>query len=152
MKQILFSGCLLFLVSTGALAQRERSALLPASEVKAVVNQCSRPSPTEFTGTWAPSKEELTEMESRFAEIRKLTVLECCIQGEKIKDPERFFMQYAGIVLGGKKLIYINAIPGDPGDFWKEKAVVICDGGTAWGVLYDPMTKKFSSLAVNGIA
>ena len=29
MKQILFSGCLLFLVSTGALAQRERSALLP---------------------------------------------------------------------------------------------------------------------------
>ena len=152
MKKLLLGGCLLLLLSTCAFAQRERSTLLPASEVKSVVKQCSRPSPTEFTDTWQPSKEELKEMESRFAEIRKLKVLECCILGEKIKNPEGDYMQYAGIVLGGRKLIYINAIPGDPGDSWKEKAVVICDGGTAWGVLYDPKTKTFSSLAVNGIA
>lgn len=152
MKHILSSFCLVLLLSTGVLAQRERSTLLPASEVKRVVNQCSRPSPTEFTDTWQPSKEELKEMESRFAEIRKLKVLDCCIRGDKINDPERFYMQYAGIILDGKKLIYINAIPGDPGDFWKEQAVVICDGGTAWGVLYDPKTKTFFSLAVNGIA
>ena len=152
MTRILCSCCVLVFFGTAAFAQREKSTLLPASEVKAVVKQCSRPSPDDFTDTWQPSKEELTEMESRFAEIKKLTVLECCIIGDKVKDPERYYMQYAGIVLKGKKLIYISAIPGDPGDSWKEKAVVICDGGTAWGVLYDPKTKKFSALAVNGIA
>jgi len=151
-KKFVVGCCLMLLLSTAAFAQREKSTLLPASEVKTVANQCSRPSPSKFTDTWQPSKEELKEMESRFAEIRKLTVQECCVTGARITDPEKYYMQYAGIVLDGKKLIYINAIPGEPGDFWKEQAVVICDGGNAWGVLYDPKTKKFYSLAINGVA
>jgi len=151
-KRIL-PGCgVVLLLATGAVAQRDKSTLLPVSEVKAAVNQCSRPSPSNFTDTWQPSKEELKEMESRLADIKKLTVLDCCIRGKKIKNPESYFLQYAPIVLDGKKLIYINAVPDFvPGDSWREKAVVICDGGTGWGVLYDPQTKTFSSLGVNGI-
>ncbi|HEX7294400.1 MAG TPA: hypothetical protein VF251_01525 [Pyrinomonadaceae bacterium] len=92
-------------------------------------------------------------MEARFSEINKLTVEECCVIGYRVEHPEEYYMQYVGIIVDGKKLIYINAFGAtEPSDSWKEKAVVICDGGTAWGVLYDPQTKKFSKLAVNGIA
>ena len=77
-------------------------------------------------------------------------------------------MQYVGIVFGGKKLVYISAFSTEkptevsidssngilkkqPSDRWKENAIVICDGGNAWGVLYDPIKGKFFDLAVNGI-
>ena len=152
MKEFVGGCCVLLFLSTSAFAQREKSTLLPPSQAKTVTDQCSRPGPSKFTDTWQPSKEELQEMESGFGEIRKLTVLDCCLTGVQIKDPQSYYMQYAGIVLDGKKLIYINAIPGEPGDFWREQAVVICDGGNAWGVLYDPKTKKFYSLAINGVA
>ena len=151
-RQILNACCLILLLSICAFAQRERSTLLPESEVKAVTKQCSRPSPTNVTGTWKPSAEEIKEMESRLGDIRKLKVLECCMIGAKVSDPESDYLQYAGIVVKRKKLIYINGISrSDPGASWKEKAVVICDGGNAWGVLYNPRTRKFFGLAMNGV-
>jgi hypothetical protein len=145
-----FSLTLLFCLS--ASAQREKSAVLPASEAKRATNQCSRPSPDKFTDTWQPSEAEIKEMESRFSQIKKLRVKECCIQGEQIENPERYYMQYVGIVAEGKRLIYINAFaPIDANEGWKDNAVVICDGGNAWGVLYDPKAKKFYDLAINGV-
>lgn len=62
-------------------------------------------------------------------------------------------MQYVGIVVKGSKLNYINAFyGGNSGNYWKTKASVKCDGGTAWGVLYDPGTGRFFDLTVNTIA
>jgi len=144
----IFVACLMFgLVS----AQRKKSTLLPASEAKKATNQCSRPSPEKFSDTWQPTESDIKEMESRFSEIKKLRA-ECCIQGQKIEDPEEFYMQYVGIVVGGKKLIYISAFADDkPPEYWKEQAVNICDGGNEWGVLYDPEKKRFFDLAVNGV-
>lgn len=110
-------------------------------------------------------------MESKFDDIKKLVVKECCIQGATIENPEKYYMQYVGIVLEGKILIYISAFSrtqptefsGEvvngtlsfkevPSDMWKTHAIVICDGGNAWGVPYDPSTGKFAGLAINGIA
>ena len=45
-----------------------------------------------------------------------------------------------------------KTLKGVPSDQWKEFAIIICDGGNAWGVIYDPQTGKFSNLSVNGIA
>jgi hypothetical protein len=152
-KQFLCAVCLTPLLGFSGLAQREKSTRLPTSEAKNVTNQCSRPSPDNFTDTWQPSEAEIREMESRFPQIKKLRVKECCIRGEQIENPERYYMQYIGIIVDGKNLIYINAFPdSNPDEFWKKNAVNICDGGTAWGVLYDPKTKKFFDLAVNGVA
>ena len=63
-------------------------------------------------------------------------------------------MQYVGIKIKGKKFIYINAFADSkPPTDWKEKAVIICDGGeSSWGVLYNVETGKFSELAFNGVA
>jgi hypothetical protein len=107
-------------------------------------------------------------MEANFSKIKKLKVKKCCIRGAQIENPENFHMQYVGIVIGGKKLIYINAFPGsltiglrqnedstftsEKSDHWKTSAIIVCDGGNAWGVLYNLKTKKFFDLAINGIA
>jgi hypothetical protein len=151
-KQFFCAICLTLLMCFSAFAQRKKTTLLPASEAKNATNQCSRPSPDKFSGTWQPSEAEIKEMESRFSQIKKLRVKKCCIQGARVENPEEYYMQYIGIIVGGKKLIYINAFAdSNPDEVWKENAVNICDGGTAWGVLYNPKTKKFYELAINGI-
>lgn len=74
------------------------------------------------------------------------------MEGAQVENPGHFYMQYVGIVVKGRKLIYISAFADDkPPDFWRERAVIICDGGVDWGVLYDPQTGKFSDLTVNGV-
>ena len=152
-------------------AQRPKSALLPATEARRLTKQCSRPSPENFTDTWEPGKSDIEKMESKLSDIKKLKVKDCCIQGAVIEDPDAYYMQYAGIILDGHKLIYISAISKSqptqlsaetvggkevlrevPSDSWKTNAFVICDGGNAWGVLYDPASGKFFDLAINGIA
>lgn len=146
---------------------RERSALLKGEEAKALAKQCSRDSPSDFTDTWVPPPEIISEMESRFDRISKLKA-ECCIRGVKIEKPNDWYMQYAALVWKGKKVIYINAIGRDkptalsvddnwvfsesPGERWRSSAVTVCDGGEAyWGVIYDTETREFSDLAVNGV-
>jgi hypothetical protein len=63
-------------------------------------------------------------------------------------------MQYAGIVVNGKHLIYINAFyqsRPDEWEKWKKIAVAVCDGGSGfWGALYDPKEKKVFDLRLNG--
>ena len=154
--------CLLAVFPLSIVAQREKSALLPADQAKEVTSQCSRQSP-KFTDTWEPSKDQIKEMESAFSRIKG-----CCKERFRLGDLSNVYMQYAGIVVDGKKLIYINAfsefaatIPVrkndgtyemEKSDWWKTSAVIVCDGGSAfWGVLYDPKSKKFFDLAVNGV-
>lgn len=168
-KLLSYAVCAIFLVAFSVFAQREKSALLPSSEAKYVTEQCSRPSPDKFSDTWQPSKEEIKEMEAAFSQIKKLKARNCCMTGEQIENPEDFYMQYVGIVIDGKKLIYINAFPEDStmkytqnddstfsltkSEDWKKSAVGVCDGGSSyWGVLYDPKAKRFFDLAVNGSA
>jgi hypothetical protein len=92
-------------------------------------------------------------MESRLAQITKLKA-GCCLRGAQIKDPESYYLQYAGIVVGGKKYIYINAFSGmKEVPRWREQPVIVCDGGDGfWGVMYEVEGGKFVELAVNGAA
>ena len=66
-----------------------------------------------------------------------------------------YFFQYAGLIAGGRKFIYVNSFRGDVGDFpnWKTQPVMVCDGGDAFfGAEYDPQTKTFANFAFNGFA
>jgi hypothetical protein len=151
MKKIICTPFLLLTFCSFAFGQREKSVLLPVSEAKALLMQCSRPSPPNSGKTWRPTEAEIKLMESKFSQIKQLKS-KCC-RGKQIRDLEGSYMQYMGIIVKGKRLIYINAFyHHDPGTYWKEHAEVICDGGSAWGVLYDPKTEKFFDLAINGIA
>jgi len=77
--------------------------------------------------------------------------------------------QYGGIILDGRKLIYINAFAAD-GIFldektgkrvvysrlsyfprWRQEVMAICDGGpTNFGAVYDPQTAKFEQFSFSG--
>jgi hypothetical protein len=74
-------------------------------------------------------------------------------------SPGDYYRQYAGFVIGGRRVIYVNGVadsavrstnPNQPFD-WRTQAVQICDGGTVtFGVEYDPQTRQFSNFAFNG--
>lgn len=146
--------CLMFLMCCSLFAQSYKSATLPESEAENISNQCSRPNPPKFTKTWKPTDADTKAMEAKFSDLKKLKVEECCSLNFKVEHPENFHLQYVGIVIKGKKFIYINAFAGsEPPKWWKEKADMVCDGGRGfWGVLYNTETGKFSDLAVNGVA
>jgi len=169
MKYLLLSILVIVILCVGDFAQntRDRSALLKGDEARRLAKQCSRESPDDFTDIWKPSVEEIKTMERNLAQISKLRA-KCCIEGVSIEDPGKWYLQYAALVWKGRKVIYISAVgrqqPTDwvlnsdgkthkevPNDNWRVFAIVICDGGNAWGVIYDPHSEKFSNLSVNGI-
>lgn len=158
---------IIFCVASNAQTTRDRSTLLEGEEAKLLAKQCSRDSPDDFTDTWVPSVEEIKKMEQNLSQISKLRA-KCCIEGVNIEDPDKWYLQYAGLIWKGRKIVYISAIGRQqpsvwvigsdgrtaketPDDNWKKFAIVICDGGNAWGVIYDLKTGKFSDLSVNGI-
>jgi len=166
MKVALALLATLILVSF-AMGQREKSVLLTGDEAKRLSKQCSRDSPSDFTNVWVPSEDDIRKMESKLSNISSLRA-KCCIEGASIASPNKWYLQYAGLVWHGKRVIYIGAVGRErpttferdeatgtfkevPNDNWKKFAIVICDGGNAWGVIYDPQTGKFSDLSLNGI-
>jgi hypothetical protein len=77
----------------------------------------------------------------------------CCLVGGRIPNIASSWRQYVGIVVGGRRLIYVNGFSAQPPlEHWKTEPVIMCDGGEgAWGVLYDPAKRTFSGLAFNGV-
>jgi hypothetical protein len=123
---------------------REKSILLPAEKAKELTSQCSRKGPERFSGTWNPTARELTKMEANFEKIIGLK-----------SNPESYFMQYVGLLIDGKKVIYINAFRNNSytAKNWKTTPIIVCDGGDSfWGIVYDLQKEEFFDLAVNGEA
>ncbi|HQO19710.1 MAG TPA: hypothetical protein PLA03_05035 [Acidobacteriota bacterium] len=119
-----------------------------------IIQPCSRTAPPAFEGTWTPTKEEIEIMEKHFNKLQRLKASECCLPRFNIDPIDQYFLQYVGILVNGKKLIYINAVQNknikDEDKYTPQGA---CDGETCcWGVLYDPEKHKFFHLAINGSA
>lgn len=111
-----------------------------------VLDTCSRDSPArhpnEITGFWAPSRQQIDEMEARLDQLQP-----------PISHPGDYDRQYVGIEANGKRLIYINAfrLPSDSNLDPARTAIRVCDGGAGfWGAVYDPQVGKFSDVEVNG--
>ena len=76
--------------------------------------------------------------------------------------PENYFRQYVGIVVGGKRLIYINGFhrgylvlsaQKDDTTRWRREPVEVCDGGDwFFGAEYDPATGTVRNLRFNANA
>lgn len=137
-----------------------QSIILDSTKAYETVRQCSRYAPT-IEGSWNPSAKQIKELESLLYKVYDLKAVECCLIGVEIIDLNEFYRQYAGIIVDGKKLIYVNAFSKHSFDYssrlekfdWKKEPYVVCDGGEFyWGVCYDPITKEFIDLAFNGVA
>ncbi len=85
---------------------------------------------------------------SRLSELRSTGGL----RGMQILHPEKCYRQYIGVIVGNRKLIYVNAFCNIEPYNWRERFVNICDGGwSVWGALFDPTTGEFSELATNRV-
>ena len=147
-RALLFLFALLSVASADTLPSH--CTVLPLSQGRAVIRQCSRVSPAKVSDFWTPSVAEVLVIEQRLPELLRKS-------GHKI-DFARSRHQYIGVISGGTKLIYLNAIPAfepnsrDHTD-WRLTAVTICDGGDAfWGVEFDPADNTFHNLGFNGEA
>jgi hypothetical protein len=71
----------------------------------------------------------------------------------RIKDPRQSYRQYLGILIEGKRYIYINGMCEKPRGDWDKRLQDVCDGGSCfWGVLYNVGGGSFSDLHTNGKA
>jgi hypothetical protein len=87
--------------------------------------------------------------------------------GPNALHADDYFRQYAGFVVGGRPIIYVNGIHRSyiestiraqkevlfhiAGSDWQHEPIVVCDGGAAFfGVEYDVDSRTFRNLAFNG--
>jgi hypothetical protein len=135
-------------------------AILPADESKGLLHQCSRGAPQQVAGTWTPSGAQIRALESR---LSAALAMEARQRGPRYSQPAIFRRQYAGVLIGGRRIVYVNAFPYEVGEpagsgtpaarkfDWHRDPVVVCDGGPAFfGVEYDPEKQVFLHFEFNG--
>jgi hypothetical protein len=130
--------------------------VLTGDAARTLARQCSRVSPGPIEDVWTPTDAEVDAIEDELI-LRVAREME---EAGQSPSPGGYYRQYAGFVIGGRRVIYVNGIdesaiqrepnPQHPFD-WRTQAVQICDGGPiTFGVEYDPATRRFSSFAFNG--
>jgi len=150
-------GTLLALACTAAIAGcaggKVRSAVLGPEQAEVVSEQCSRPNPPRYESTWLPGVQEIQQLEQDLPALNALVPAGGGVQVGNAAAAGGYYRQYYGIVVHGRRLIYINAFVESmyKSTDWKHYAIVVCDGGAgAWGALYDPASRDFSGFAFNG--
>jgi hypothetical protein len=104
---------------------------------------------------WTPSAAQLDALED---DLILLLSRQLEAAGES-PSPGDYYRQYAGFVIGGRRVIYVNGVrsdaveranPAHPFD-WRMQATAICDGGPiTFGVEYDVQTRQLSRFSFNG--
>jgi len=157
---ILLALFLLCLCASANSASSERVVLLPPTQARHVLQQCSRETPGPVSGVWTVSPAIIAKLEQDLPKLSKLVSQTCCGKGLSVSDPSAFYRQYVGVSIKGHDYVYINAFHDHPiylhpkdRDRWRSEPELVCDGGDSfWGVLYDPETRQFSQLSFNGSA
>ncbi len=132
-------------------AAEVRSAVLGPDQGEIAAEQCSRPNPPRYESVWQPGPAEVQQLERDLPALDAQAPADCC-GGLRLGDPQAYDRQYFGIVVQGRRLIYVNAfIPTMANKDFRSYSIVLCGGGSgAWGALYDPQNRSFSALALNG--
>jgi hypothetical protein len=136
------------------------SVVFDSSKGTLLLHQCSRATPRHVAEFWTPQKEDIEMLESNFFKLDTLAARTCCAVGFRVGDLEKYGFQYVGVVIKGRKCIYLNAFSLSFLDEEKKKdqhldpakvPLAVCDGGPSfWGVLFDTGSKEFSQLSFNG--
>ncbi|MGD0902786.1 MAG: hypothetical protein ABR924_07575 [Terracidiphilus sp.] len=151
------AGLLVLLTYSGRAQQEQRSALLPASEVKGVAARYPKTGPNRITGAWEPTKADIDGLEANLHQISDLS-RRSASPSLRIEHPENYIRQYVGVLQAGKKRIFVYASCGfngnqpPPSPFWRDHLIFVSDGGNCvWQSLYDPSSKTFLELRINGV-
>jgi hypothetical protein len=111
---------------------------------------------------WTPTARQLREIERALPNFLRMQtqarpttkeLIELLVLAPKSRR------QYVGMIVDGKKVIWVNGIPQkprkdlDPFANWKREIIDIADGGPRfWGVVYDVDKHSFDRLILNGSA
>lgn len=136
-------------------------AVLTGDAARSLARQCSRIAPGPVESVWTPTPAQLDALEGELI----LLVSRELEAADIPPSPGDYHRQYAGFVIGGRQVIYVNGIHESaasderdareavhrPGYSWRTHAVQICDGGPiAFGVEYNPVTLEFTNFSFNG--
>jgi hypothetical protein len=130
-------------------ADRVRSTVMDRDQTDLVAEQCARTNPPRYESTWQPGPQDVKQLE---LDLPSLNELAPAGSETRIGDLHAYDRQYFGLVVHGRRLIYINAFQDAMANKdWKYYAIVVCENSTAaWGALYDPASRSFSGFAFNG--
>ena len=112
--------------------------------------QCSRRAPIGVRDVSIPSSESVAQLEARISKF--ISDVRNAGHAAPLKSTQ-YRGQHAAFRRGEKEFIYGSYVPSyaaasRPLD---GQALVVCDGGAQfWGIVYDPASKQFSELALNG--
>ena len=141
MKIVAFIVVLLLPVSSIA----HNFVILPETEFIKVQDLCSR-SNVEASSGWKLTPESIKAVEE---DIKKLDELSA--YGKKHVFSS-YFKQYLGIILNGKKYIYVNALNHKRMSWLAPEFVDLCGGGfKSFRAVYDPRSREFTDLAGGGL-
>jgi hypothetical protein len=147
---------LLFHNTTASGAEKAVFSALPSVQVTHLEQLSSREGPERVTSGWDPTPSQVAQAEAQLPAFVTTN-----------RRPERplseYYRQYLGVVIDGKKLIYVNVFPRSVvnrrdlpealRDYWREEFVSVCDGGDDfWGALFDLEKQLFFFPRFNGVA
>lgn len=138
----------------------ENSTIISSGKADIMLRQCSRAVPTKVNSYFDLTINDIQGLENNFKKVLKLKATECCLSGGLIKSLKHYCFQYIGLIINGKRYIYINAFQIESAQDlstifkdWKTIPVIVCDGGESfWGVLYEIKNEIFTQLSINGVA
>ena len=125
--------------------------IFAAERARELAHQCSRAVPSPIDGTWTPSEDQIRALEGPLVALVKQEAARGDFPTAEI-DVTKYFRQYGGLVVGGKRIIHVNAFDEHlAGLSWRSEVPTVCDGGYGlFGVEYDPATKTFANFSFNG--
>jgi hypothetical protein len=113
----------------------EWGAVLPETEARRAFGKprlCNRPAPGPIDSMWIPDDATIRRLETALGPALRNAIQTSTIRGGK-PDAADFYRQYAGFLVEGRRIVYINGFHVDAarsfGPAWKTKAVLACDGG-----------------------
>ena len=110
-----------------------------------VRRQCSRPNPEGVESTWEVTPDLAYTIDRDLATHAMFPS-----SYKPIQQPSRYPRQYLGVVIKGRRMIYINASYGITESEGSKVGFIACDDGSAsWGALYDPVSRQFSDVHSN---
>jgi hypothetical protein len=150
-RKLIARWLLLLLASTAVGQQEQRYIVLPLGAGN--LGSIRLFSDDTHLGTWAPNETEVNSLEANLSQVSEMKPKLWNIS-IRIDHPESYYRQYIGATVKRKRLIYVNAFCNDPPpQTWKSQLYIVSDGGTCfWQAFYDPATKQFLNLTINGRA
>lgn len=127
-----------------------RSTVLSGSELESSLRSlyhCGAAPSQPPSGVWIPPTAQVMEVDSR---VR--TALTQSLSTDQIAEPDDYYIQYFGLVLGGRRVIFANGVHavaarGYLPNRWQSMPMVICDLGRAgFRTEYDTTTRQLGDL------